>query len=286
MEHKPPECEIPPIDEELKLSRGWYDRSIEEFRKDLNPQFQGPWPLTESNWLIRGILLVGAYPAPASFNPSAADSYLEQLLSVGIDTFVCLNDEYGKNPEHYAYAENEGESTLFGSRGLPALSDGKFVRDSDFINMPVKDMNIGDPTKIIDLCKDLVKRICDGKHVYIHCTGGHGRTGTIASILLCLLYGITADESLEYVQYAHDQRQAPYGNQMYSHAIVERDLMSKFTVGQVPTPQTSPQRDQVKSIVSLLQQTEKVGGRRTKRKKHKKRKQSRRRKSKRRKNRY
>ena len=88
---------------------------------------------------------------------------------------------------------------------------------------------------------------------------------------------------------------------MYSHAIVERDLKSKFTVGQVPTPQTSPQREQVKSIVSLLQQrpplirqnawsdlkeAEKVGGRRTKRKKYKKRKQSRRRKSKQRKNRY
>jgi len=298
MEHKPV-CDIPPIDEGLELSREWYDRSRAEFRKDLNPQFQGP--LTESNWLIYGILLVGAYPAPASFNPHAADSYLEQLLSIGIDTFVCLNDEYGKNPEHYAYAEDEGDPKLYGSRGLPALSAGKFVKDRDFINMPVKDMNIGDPTKIIDLCEDLVKRICEGKHVYIHCTGGHGRTGTIASILLCLLYGITADESLEYVQYAHDQRQTTYGNQMYSHAIVERDLKSKFTVGQVPTPQTSPQREQVKSIVSLLQQrpplirqnawsdlkeAEKVGGRRTKRKKYKKRKQSRRRKSKQRKNRY
>jgi hypothetical protein len=79
-------------------------------KRNKNPHFQGP--LGETNWLIPGILLVGSYPAPAYYDPVEADIYIMSLLQAGIDTFVCLNDEYGKNPDHYAYAELEGDDRL------------------------------------------------------------------------------------------------------------------------------------------------------------------------------
>lgn len=251
---------IPPIDKFLTLSSNWYDRSKAEFgRKNLS--FQGP--LGETNWLIPGIVLVGAYPAPADYDPDGANDYLSEILDAGIDTFVCLNDEYGKNPNHYGYAELEGtlnedgDDILYDAIGLPGLSSD-FNKDRDFIHMPVKDMNTGDSTKIKELCKQLKEKICEGKHIYIHCTGGHGRTGTIAAILLYLLYpNITAEQALEYVQYAHDQRDTTYGRQFFNSQInapEDSALKSKFQPGQVPTPQTSAQQKQVKDIIQELEQ--------------------------------
>jgi hypothetical protein len=246
---------IPPIEQLLGLSRNWYDRSQSEFGGNKNPHFQGP--LGETNWLIPGLVLVGSYPAPADYDPEEADHYIMSLLQADIDTFVCLNDEYGKNPDHYAYAELEGDDRLYDAIGLPGLSRD-FNKDRDFIHMPVKDMNTGDSTKIKELCKNLKQKICEGKHIYIHCTGGHGRTGTIAAILLYLLYPtITAEQALEYVQYAHDQREAEYGRQYFNsqlNAPEDRELKSKFQLGQVPTPQTSAQQKQVKDIIQELRQ--------------------------------
>jgi hypothetical protein len=252
---------IPPIEQLLALSRNWYDRSQSEFGGNKNPHFQGP--LGETNWLIPGILLVGAYPAPADYHPAEADHYIISLLRAGIDTFVCLNDEYGKNPNHYGYAELEGtlnedgDDILYDAIGLPGLSRD-FNKDRDFIHMPVKDMNTGDSTKIKELCKYLKEKICEGKHIYIHCTGGHGRTGTIAAILLYLLYPtITAEQAIEYVQYAHDQREAEYSRQYFNsqlNAPQDSALKSKFQLGQVPTPQTSAQQKQVKDIIQELRQ--------------------------------
>ena len=42
-----------------------------------------------------------------------------------------------------------------------------------------------------------------GEIVYIHCLGGHGRTGTISIPLMTLLYGISADEATKKVNYYH-----------------------------------------------------------------------------------
>jgi hypothetical protein len=45
--------------------------------------------------------------------------------------------------------------------------------------------------------------------MYIHCHGGHGRTGTIAALLLGRLYGLGASAALELYQHLHDTREQP-----------------------------------------------------------------------------
>jgi len=45
-----------------------------------------------------------------------------------------------------------------------------------------------------------------GEKIYLHCWGGHGRTGTVAAVLLGLLYDISPREALNRVQKYHDVR--------------------------------------------------------------------------------
>ena len=45
--------------------------------------------------------------------------------------------------------------------------------------------------------------------MYIHCRGGHGRTGTICALLLARAYGLSASEALTRYQWYHDTRKQP-----------------------------------------------------------------------------
>ena len=49
-------------------------------------------PTEESNWLIKGRVLVGAYPC--ADDDEYTDAILHGILRLGISTFVCLQSEY------------------------------------------------------------------------------------------------------------------------------------------------------------------------------------------------
>ena len=50
----------------------------------------------------------------------------------------------------------------------------------------------------------LLKELFDNKEVlYLHCYGGHGRAGTVASLLLAVIYDLQPDDAMEYVQKYH-----------------------------------------------------------------------------------
>ena len=244
---------LPPLD--LKVSKDWYENSNIKFKTELDSDkniYKGP--TSESNWLIPGRLLVGAYPSE--------DDDLEKIMESGINTFVCLNNDYGYFDDKMAYADlpsvDDGTGKiiinpkLFGKNGLVTLTRNKFNRENNFLHLQITDMKTADDDIVRDFCLTLKKRICMGENIYIHCTGGHGRTGTISAILLCLLYKITPEEALEYVQYSHDQRMADYGNYNYTMLITDNTLKNKFALGQVPSPQTSEQREQVIRIIKKL----------------------------------
>ena len=55
----------------------------------------------------------------------------------------------------------------------------------------------------------MVARLVAGRTLYIHCRGGHGRTGTVCSLLLGRLYGIGAAEAMARYQWYHDTRAQP-----------------------------------------------------------------------------
>ena len=146
------------------------------------------------------------------------------------NTFVCLNSEYGER-EFVAYAKN--------------------IPTHQFIWEPINDMKIVADSTIIALADKIVLRLSNCENIYLHCAGGHGRTGTVAAVVLHKLYPqLSVDEIFDYLQFAHDQRDGNYfGYRLFTYKMIDDPMAQYFMIGQVPTPQTLAQRDQVRRIV-------------------------------------
>jgi hypothetical protein len=60
-----------------------------------------------------------------------------------------------------------------------------------FDHCPIIDCGVMDYSKVLALAQKLAKDISEGEVIYLHCWGGHGRTGTVVCIMLYLLYGVS-----------------------------------------------------------------------------------------------
>jgi len=220
---------VPALDN-LDITRGWITQQKYCSKKNnRNPYFKGP--THESNWLLRkntrhGSLVVGAYPDTSS--------HLLALFRENLQTFVCLNSEYGKTV-HGNYYQPYGNN-------LPKYQ---------FIHEPIRDMETVNDATIIALAHKIVERLLNGENVYLHCKGGHGRTGTVAIVTLHMLYPeLTELELFEFVQYAHDQRGGNYfGERIFNSELITDPLSHYYVKSQVPSPQTFEQRTQVRRII-------------------------------------
>jgi len=226
------EVVVPPL-AHLQESRGWIteEKFTNRFIHNSHP-LNGP--THESNWLLPktssafGSLCVGSYP-------DSNKGYLVKLLAAGLNTFVCLNDEYGTKDKYGDYFEPY-------AKGMPA---------DRFIHKKIKDMKTGDDGDLLAVATEVVERIKRGEHVYLHCAGGHGRTGGYAAIILHKLYPeLSSAEIFEYIQFAHDQRDGHVcGTSKWNKQMLMDPWAHHFKVGQVPSPQTLDQRNQVRSLL-------------------------------------
>ena len=208
---------------DISESIDWIKNSKTNFNK---PQFKNPrykGPTHTSNWVTDNICM-GGYPN------NKLD--IDKLINAGINTFVCLNGS--DKVDFYKYEHD-----------LP--------KKITYIHEPIQDMNITTDEKIISLCKNIVRRIKVKKEkIFIHCAGGHGRTGTVVGCVLYLLYNLSLPQILNYLQFTHDQRDGNwFGNFYYTHFLNNKNpFKNSYALGQVPVPQIEKQIDQMKRIIS------------------------------------
>lgn len=60
--------------------------------------------------------------------------------------------------------------------------------------------------RMLALVEQLKGFITGGEVVYMHCWGGRGRAGTIASCFLASCYNLTSEETADRIQLAFDTR--------------------------------------------------------------------------------
>jgi hypothetical protein len=199
-------------------------------------KYQGP--TDESNWVIPGILMAGAYPAAQEDNVHY--SIIQSVLSLGISTFICLQAEYEHDPNIPEFMWRQGyklRTYIFDALRILKAADidptkrlGLMCKPDklDFRHVPIVDCSTTNDSIVLELAQDICKRLKRGENIYVHCWGGHGRAGTVVSIVLGFLYNLDPHEALKRCQQFHDTRRAPLG---------------------VPSPQTATQRAQVIRII-------------------------------------
>jgi predicted NAD-dependent protein-ADP-ribosyltransferase YbiA (DUF1768 family) len=86
----------------------------------------------------------------------------------------------------------------------------QYTTKYEYINYPIVDRNI--PTNwysyaffIIKIC-NLIKYLKVNEKIYIGCRGGHGRSGVVTASILCHMFGLSPEESLEYTTKCHSNR--------------------------------------------------------------------------------
>lgn len=125
-----------------------------------------------------------AGPYPGALSPAIADTKLRALLAAGIDYFIDLT-EVGEG-RHFGrplvpYREHLME--LVAESGLAA----------EHCRWPIPDMDIPDDEQMIAILDDIDQARGKGHHIYVHCLGGVGRTGTVVGCWLAR-HGIAQGE--------------------------------------------------------------------------------------------
>lgn len=104
-----------------------------------------------------------------------------------------------------------------------------------YINFPIKDNSVPESdnafVKFIYNLMFHISRLKENEKMYIHCKGGHGRSGLVVACLCSCLFYKNAEESLKYTSFCHSNRKTM------------RDIWR-----QKGSPQTNEQKNYVKKL--------------------------------------
>ena len=109
-----------------------------------------------------------------------------------------------------------------------------YKTNKNYIQFPVRDRGI--PTeinlfaKLALVCIDKIRGLNEGQKIYIHCKGGHGRSGVLVSIILSYMLHISPEKAMEYTNKYHGTR----------------EMREKWK--RIGSPQTQQQKEFVKSF--------------------------------------
>jgi len=152
------------------------------------------------------------------------------LLNAGVRSFINLvqhsEEEKISNNSYLEIAQKElSDNPSYNSKPDSIL----------FTHFPIYDGQTGKDEDVLSLVDTIIKQLTSGVTIYIHCKGGHGRTGTIISLFLAKHFSLDAYSALELIQQMHDHR-----------------IDVKAQPGRFLCPETHEQKSQVYKLISQL----------------------------------
>jgi len=176
------------------------------------PSIEHRGPNTHSNWVLVGRVMAGAYPG--NQDPVVAKAQVYKLLQAGITTFVCLQEE----------EELKRFDSYFGHVESFKQEFPSFSKPVSFKQFPIPDMGVPKSNSMLKEIEELVLLLNNGENLYIHCWGGHGRTGLVVGCLLGRLFPLTSTHALELTSGYHQQREDTRGNVSPQHLCQFRQV--------------------------------------------------------------
>jgi protein-tyrosine phosphatase len=145
-------------------------------------------PIEESYWVIPGRFRAGRYPA--SNSEIKTRKVLNWLLDQGINYIIDLTEE--------------GEAGTIPYLDLLHNEAEKQDCEVTYRRMPIRDFNVPSEEKIVKILNEIDMAIEKGKHIYLHCQGGKGRTGLIVGCYLAR-HGSTGNQALTTIKTLRDE---------------------------------------------------------------------------------
>lgn len=156
-------------------------------------------PHNTCNYVLPGRLLSGSYPGHLAEPQHSAQ--ILSLLDAGVDTFICLQEWDELTTRFTPYVGV--------ARGLATQSESSKGRSAfplEFWHCPIPDTHVTSDEMLERAVATIVEKLQQGRTLYVHCWGGHGRTGTVIVALLVKVYGLTSDMAAEFFLKVHVQR--------------------------------------------------------------------------------
>ena len=180
-------------------------------------------------------------------------SFLKPLLQAGVTTFVCLQGELPTS----ATSGQGSRSATFGSGGaisakpyfegaLAMVRAGGYPLSAtperlSFVHypMPATPGCVPEAGLLKQVVLDVLAFCAAGEYVYLHCSDGNGRSGTVAAAVLALAYGLGPTEALEHLATSRRHRHGSAGASPETHE--QRMAVHKLlTVAPPAAAQTLP----------------------------------------------
>lgn len=127
-------------------------------------------PIPESYWAETDRLAAGEYPG--ALDPAEAAAKVQAMRAVGVTSFVDLTEEHELEPYE------------------PFLDGARRVR------LPIPDGDTPTFEQMRQILDQIDAELARGEVVYVHCWGGHGRTGTVIGCWL-VRHGMDPAAALE-----------------------------------------------------------------------------------------
>lgn len=151
-----------------------------------DPEFELSAPFEHCNWLIPERLILGEKPGGAwtSSRATIRDD-VDILMKYNITMFVCLLGEFGSVDQFKTH--------------YPAILKEKGF-NGYVVYLPIYDFDSPSAEDLVQVVRIMKESLASGERIYLHCRGGHGRSGMAAIPLLVDLYQKDYDEIENYLQ--------------------------------------------------------------------------------------
>jgi hypothetical protein len=136
-------------------------------------------PYPDSYWVLPGRFLAGEYPA-VCISEELTRVKLRKLLQVGVNTFFDLTWP-GELAPYVSLLKEEA---------------GWLDKQVSHQRHPIQDFGVPTRAEMDALLDALSAGLDAGKHLYLHCLGGIGRTGTTVACYL-VRQGLSGQQALE-----------------------------------------------------------------------------------------
>ena len=201
------------------------------------PQHTRPPSSSRRAGVIKGHVLMGPHPGQST---TALVKNMDGLLRAGVTTFASLQHEmpgllvtgtahtdagtmsarsrrsYGQRNVHTARNYMGEAQHMLDTGSFPNSGQGLHL---SFVHLPISegDGATGSDAAVKDFTLQLLKYVKAGEVLYLQCGDGNGRSGTIAALLLGLVYGLSSSEAIDAAQRYRSDRAGAGGNAPETH---------------------------------------------------------------------